>query len=226
MIGRNMEFNEMESSVTQKGIFITFEGPEGSGKSTHIRLVSEWLKQEGKPVVVTREPGGTAIGSQIRNFLLDPTTMGMAPLTELLLFCADRVQHIEELIAPALKEGTIVLCDRYVDSTIAYQVGGKQLPESLVLEITNISGTSFVPDLTIMLDVNPAIGLTRATRDSTDRFEQESLAFHQRVRAKYLEIAKREPDRVKVVDTTDCSIETVQESIRKIVTEGISDGSH
>jgi len=213
-----------------KGFFITFEGPEGCGKSTHAKQLEKYLKSLGKRVVLSQEPGGTKAGTQIRKILL-----GMdEPLStncELLLFAADRAQHVSEVIKPALEAGSIVICDRFVDSTIAYQIGGRKLPEELVRYLNALSSEGLRPDLTFLLDVPPAVGLPRSLASAAaekggarkvDRFEKEKLTFHNDVRAVYLKIASDEPGRVVVIDTEKQPIEAVQEQIKKTVKEKIS----
>jgi len=183
------------------GKFITFEGIEGSGKTTQIKLVKEILESKGLTVICTREPGGTKIGDKIRDVLLDPSNKEMNPLTELILYEASRAQHLEELIKPALKNGVIVLCDRFSDSTIAYQGAARKIASSTLIDIDKIATGGLKPDLTIVLDIDPKEGLKRANkRGKLDRFEQEEISFHERVRKGYLDLAKKEPARVKLVD--------------------------
>ncbi|PIS29531.1 dTMP kinase [Candidatus Saganbacteria bacterium CG08_land_8_20_14_0_20_45_16] len=198
-------------------MFITFEGVEGCGKTTHIKLLKEFLEEQGRNAILTREPGGTYLGKQLRQLLLDPQSV-IDETTEVYLFAADRVDHLNKIILPALAEGRIVLCDRYVDSTLAYQVGGRSLPEDFVRYLNMVSSKGQMPDLTILLDVTAEVGLARAGEQRVaDRFESEKKEFHQRVRNKYLEIAKNEPERVRIVSTDEASIEEVQEDIRDIV---------
>lgn len=198
-------------------MFITFEGPEGCGKSTHAKKIKSYLEGKGYKVVLTREPGGTQLGKQIRDLLLDPNS-ALNDRTEVYLFAADRSEHVSKIIQPALKEGKIVISDRFVDSTLAYQVGGRGLPEDLVRYLCLVSAQGMTPDLTILLDVSPEVGLQRAAgRGGPDRFEQEKIDFHQKVRAKYLEIAQANPHRVKVVCTDSREIDEVQNEIREIV---------
>lgn len=196
----------------KKGLFITFEGPEGCGKSTQVYKLSETLKEKGYDVVATREPGGTAVGQQIRNILLSPDNVSLVHRTEVLMFAADRVQHLEEKVLPALEQKKIVLCDRYVDSTTAYQIGGRRISKELIDEINQISTNNIMPGLTFLLDIPIEEGLRRATQKSRDRFEKEVVNFHERVRAKYLEIAKSEPQRVKKLNGLD-SIETIHQQV-------------
>ena len=201
-------------------MFITFEGAEGCGKSTQAAMLKEHLEKMGKNVILTQEPGGTALGKGLRKILLDPQ-VSIDETTEIYLFAADRSDHVSKIIKPALSEGNIVISDRYVDSTLAYQIGGRNLPEDLVRYINMVSSHGLKPDLTILLDVTPVVGLKRAAkRSKVDRFEQETIEFHQRVREMYLMIAKAEPARVKVINTDEAEIEDVQEQIRDLV-EGI-----
>ncbi|MDD4179788.1 MAG: dTMP kinase [Candidatus Margulisbacteria bacterium] len=200
-------------------MFITFEGPEGCGKSTHSTRLKTYLEGRGERVLLTREPGGTQIGKNIRDLLLDPRSV-LDRTTEVYLFAADRSEHVAKIILPALKEGKIVISDRFIDSTIAYQIGGRQLPEDLVRYLNMVSAKGLVPDLTILLDVPPQVGLKRAAqKGAVDRFEKEVLDFHGRVREKYLEIARENPDRIKMIDTEKTTIEDIQEQIRKIIDE-------
>jgi len=202
--------------VSKKGLFITFEGPEGCGKTTHIHHLAHYLQSRGETPLVTREPGGTVLGEQIRDILLDKSNR-IDNMAEILLFAADRSQHLLEVIQPALQAGQTVLCDRYIDSTTAYQAGGKGLSREVVYSVNQFSGASFVPDLTILLDVDVQTGLQRATQMSADRFEQETLGFHERVRATYLDIAAQEPERVHLIDTADRGIDDIQAEIQEIV---------
>ncbi len=186
-----------------RGLFITFEGVEGCGKSTQIARLRDHLESRGLPVVVTREPGGAAISEAIRAILLDPAHTEMAPMTELLLYAAARAQHVAERIRPALDNGEIVLCDRFADSTTAYQGAARHLDGSFLRTLHEAATGGLWPDLTILIDVPVEIGLERAARARrSDRIEQESLAFHERVRQGFLDLAAREPERVRIVDGT------------------------
>lgn len=197
-------------------MFITFEGGEGCGKSTHVKLLAEHLISQEKEVMVTHEPGGTPVGEAIRKTLLSKD-VGLEVLSEIFLFAADRVEHLEKVILPALSTGKIVISDRYIDSTIAYQLGGRGLPEDLVRYINWVSCKGLIPDITFLLDVPVKEGLKRARRrGAEDRFEAEILAFHERVRDKYLEIAKDNPERIKVIESIG-TIEEVQQKIRELV---------
>lgn len=174
-------------------------------------------------MLLTREPGGTQAGKKIRDLLLKPENV-LDETTEVYLFAADRSEHASKIILPALKEGKMVISDRFLDSTIAYQIGGRKLPEDLVRYLNMISSKELIPDLTILLDVSPEVGLKRATQNGTaDRFEKEVVDFHRRVRQKYLEIAKENPERIKVINTDDKEIEEVQNLVRKIVDEKLRD---
>ncbi len=199
-------------------MFITFEGGEGCGKSTHAKRLKDFLDKEGFNVILTREPGGSLVGDDIRKILIAPRK-SLADCAEIFLFAADRIQHVEEIIEPALREGKIVLCDRFIDSTVAYQIGGRGLPEDLVRYINMISSKGLIPNFTFLLDVPVKIGLKRAVGvGSPDRFEASESSFHERVRAKYLEIAKECPERITILNTEE-DIDIVSEKIRKKVLE-------
>lgn len=197
--------------VTRRGKFITFEGLDGCGKSTQLGKLAEVLRREGIEVVITREPGGTPIGEKIRAVLLDSRTQGLTPLAELALMFASRAQQIEQVIQPAVESGKWVLCDRFTDSSEAYQGGGRQLGTEAVLALHRVLCGNLQPDLTILMDSDVGASVARARRRNkvaTDnsqadenRFEKESRAFFTRVHEKYLEIADREPQRVVVVDS-------------------------
>lgn len=183
------------------GVFITFEGVEGSGKSTQIERLRQYLGSMGYAVVVTREPGGTPIAEAIREVLLDPANSGMCPAAELLLYEAARAQHVDELIRPALEASKVVLCDRFADSTTAYQGAGRGLTPEILSRLHEIATGGMRPDLTVVIDVPAEVGLARARHaGAVDRIEAESIAFHERVREGFLGLAKAEPERVKVVD--------------------------
>jgi dTMP kinase len=203
-------------SPHSRGRFITFEGLDGCGKSTQLERLAAALRTEKLPVVVTREPGGTATGEKIRQLLLDTSTSALAPLAELALMFASRAQHIKEVIQPALAEGSIVLCDRFTDSTEAYQGGGRKLGSEPVLALHRTLFGEFQPDLTILMDSDVAASVERARRrnrarisgNDENRFERENRAFFGRVRNAYLAIAAREPQRVVVVDARGTPGET------------------
>ena len=195
-------------SPNSRGKFITFEGLDGCGKSTQLQRLAAALRAENLAVGVTREPGGTATGEKIRQLLLDTNTSALAPLAELALMFAARAQHIKEIILPALAHGKIVLCDRFTDSTEAYQGGGRKLGSEPVLDLHRILCGDLQPDLTILMDSDVAASVERARRRNKartaeadeNRFEQENRAFFGRVRSAYLAIAKREPQRVAIVN--------------------------
>lgn len=180
-------------------MFITFEGGEGAGKTTLIQKVNTELQQRGKKTLQTRAPGGTQIGSAIRDMLLH--IQGLSPRSELLLFLADRAQHVDEIIRPALEQGSIVLCDRFNDSTLAYQGGARGFDEEWICSLCNFATKNLQPDITLYLDIDPKIGLGRVSR-SKDRIESEKLAFHQKIRDAYLRIAQKEPQRFHLLDAT------------------------
>lgn len=183
------------------GYFITFEGIEGSGKSTQLARVAVALRAAGHTVLTTREPGGTAIGDRIRDLVLDPQHRVMVPIAELLLYAAARAQHVAERIRPALARGELVLCDRYADATAAYQGSARQIPTHTLQLVHQLATEALQPQLTVLLDIAPELGLARvAGRGALDRLEQETLAFHQRVRAGYLALAQAEPTRFLVMD--------------------------
>ncbi len=201
------------------GLFITFEGPEGCGKSTQMRLLADYLQAQGAAVLVTREPGGTAIGEAVRSILLDPAHTEMLPVTEFLLFSAARAQHVAQVIRPHLAGGGIVLCDRYTDSSLAYQGYGGQLDLEALQFISRFATGGLVPDLSFYLDVPVEVGLRRKARgggDAWNRMEQKELAFHRRVRAGYLAMVAQEPERWVMVNATD-EVEAVQAAIRQAV---------
>ncbi len=186
-----------------KGLFITFEGIEGSGKSTQAKRLKERLAGLGCEVDFTREPGGTPIAETIREILLNPSNLGMAPTAELMLYQAARAQHVIERIRPALNRGVTVICDRFFDSTTAYQGGGRGLPIQELETLHAIATGGLAPDITFVLDLPPEEGLSRARKDhASDRIEGEALEFHSRVRTAFLAIAAANPDRVKVIDAT------------------------
>jgi dTMP kinase len=218
-------------SHSQRGRFITFEGLDGCGKSTQLEKLAKVLRAQGLPVVTTREPGGTPTGEKVRQLLLDTNTSSLAPLAELALMFAARAQHIAEVIQPALSEGKIVLCDRFTDSTEAYQGGGRKLGTEPVLALHRVLCGSMWPELTILMDSDVAASVDRARRrnrshsaksgrgkSDENRFEQESCAFFGRVRSAYLAIAVREPQRMVVVDargTPDQTHRQILEVVRR-----------
>ena len=210
----------------REGIFITIEGPDGSGKSTQAELLATHLRSRRHTVVLTREPGGTSVGEAIRQILLKPHPVShLADEAELLLFAAGRAQHVRELIMPALAQGQIVVASRYIDATVAYQGHGRRLPLALIQEVNDFATGGLKPDLTIILDIESAEGLRRARevakempQGENDRIESAGLLFHTRVREGYLAIAAAEPARCAVVNGNRPVVE-VAESIRAVVSE-------
>jgi len=194
-------------------LFITFEGPDGSGKTTQARRLAEYLQARGLPILLTREPGGTEISEQIRQVILSTRNQAMRNEAEVLLFSAARAQIVAELIRPALAAGKIVVCDRYSDSTLAYQGYGLGLDLDALRAITQFATGGLVPDLTFYIDVPAEVGLTRRQRGKTNRLDQKDVEYHTRVRNGYLELAKAEPRRWVVIDGT-ASVEEVQGQIR------------
>ena len=199
--------------VRTRGLFITFEGGEGCGKSTQLSLLQDYLESKGYEVLATREPGGTPLAEAIRALLLDPANEALSPVAELLLYEAARAQHAAERIVPALEAGKIVLSDRFYDSTTAYQGTGRGLPRDDLVRLHAIATKGLQPDLTIVIDVPADLGLARATQDGPDRIEREMIDFHERVRAGFIRIAQEEPERVKLVDGTN-SVGEVAAAIR------------
>jgi dTMP kinase len=208
---------------------ITFEGIEGSGKSTQMRLVAQYLIEKNVPLFITQEPYGTDIGRKIGGILFNRGHYYMCAETEAFLFCAARAQHVREIIMPALKQDRIVLCDRFSDATFAYQGAGRGLNYEFIKLINDYSSMLLKPNLTLLFDLPVEIGLKRAMeRDNilkessfSDRFERENLDFHNRVREGYLDISKKEPERFHVIDATN-DINTIQKKVRKYVTAFMS----
>ena len=199
-------------------MFISFEGIEGSGKTTQIRLLYDTFVKAGKEVVVSKEPGGTPFGSVIRSMLLDPNQTFHHSHTELMLFYADRLEHVAAVIRPALNRGAIVLIDRYADSTYAYQCCGRGISKENVDTLNAFVG--LMPDVTILCDLPVEEGLKRAkARAGLDRFEQETMAFHERVRAGYLEKYEQEPKRICKVSVSERSIDDIHQEIIAIMKE-------
>jgi dTMP kinase len=207
-------------------MFITLEGIEGCGKTTQIRHLSAFFEDRGQPCVVTREPGGTDIGKAIRSILLNPSSKGIVPRAELLLYMADRAQHIEKLVKPCLADNKVVLCDRYFDATVVYQGYARGIDTGFICELHRLVLEDFKPDITFLLDLEPHIGLSRAWQElnsgnrsgNESRFEEEKLSFHEKVRSGYLELAHQEPERFRIIDASN-SESQVQEDIRAVLTE-------
>ena len=207
------------SDTPRNSRFVTFEGVEGSGKTTQIQMLSNHLEERGIDHLLTREPGGTPIGDQIRSLVLDPRNAAMTAICELLLYAAARAQHIEQVIRPALLSGRLVLCDRFKDATMAYQGSGRGIRLDLIDALHGLEILSLQPDLTVLFDIDEETALNRArardhgrSKDET-RFEQESLEFHRRVRSGYLEMARQEPGRIVVVDARG----TVDQVHRRVI---------
>lgn len=197
------------------GYFISFEGSEGAGKTTQISRLAQNLEKEGYPVLVTREPGGTAIGEEVRHILKHANSgKGMFPETELLLFAAARAQLVREVLAPAMSEGTVVLCDRFLDSTTVYQGVARRISSDPVSQINTFAVGDVVPDLTFIIDIPAEVGLQRIRHrvsEFPDRMEQENIGFYQRVREGYLILAKAVPERFHIVDGTKSADEVAAE---------------
>jgi dTMP kinase len=196
-------------------LFITFEGPEGGGKSTQIRLLAAALEAQGRSVLMTREPGGTSIGDAVRQILLDPANIAMTPRAETLLFNAARAQLVEQVIRPALAAGKVVLCDRFADSTLAYQGYGHGQALEPLRQLAAYATNGLAPDYTILLDIEPAEGLRRKRAGDDiewNRMEEHELAFHRAVRQGYLTLARAEPARWRCIDATQ-DVEIIQREI-------------
>jgi len=207
-------------------MFITLEGIEGSGKTTQMQQLRTFIENRGHSCVLTREPGGTALGEKIRTILLDPASTELVPMAELLLYMADRAQHINSLIKPCLAEGKVVLCDRYYDATVVYQGFARGLDTGFICDLHRLIFDDLKPDMTFLLDLAPRIGLARAWKQldnggrsgTESRFEEETISFHKKVRAGYLELARRQPERIRVVDGSQ-DIKQVQVDIRDSLAE-------
>ncbi len=202
--------------ASRLGYLISFEGIEGCGKSTQAKLLAKQLESSGRSCLLTQEPGGTQIGREIRKVLLHPAHHRMVPEVELALYFADRAQHLEEIILPALDEGRIVITDRFTDSSIAYQGYGRRLDIHWIEQLNKRATQGISPELTFLLDIDPELAKKRSKEK--DRIENEEIAFHQRVRQGYLEIAHLYPNRVKTVNGQD-SIKNIHLAIRKILSE-------
>lgn len=205
-----------------RGLFITIEGGEGVGKSTNLAFLERLLVNNSIDVVITREPGGTPLGEQIRELLLQVRQEGMSATTELLLIFAARAQHIQEVIEPALAAGKWVLCDRFTDATYAYQCGGRGLEWGVVRQLEELVQNKLRPDFTVLLDLSVSTGMARAKgRGNLDRFEQETLDFFERVRSYYLRLAKEDRDRYRVIDAS-AALEEVHGKLSNFVAELLS----
>lgn len=204
--------------MREKGLFVTFEGGEGAGKTTLIDSLQKAFFQAGNRVTVTREPGGSSLGDKIRQLLLSQSELvTITPMAELLLFLADRSQHIEEIIKPALQQGKIVLCDRFNDSTVAYQGIGRGLGFEKVQNMCNLVTADTVPDLTFLLDVDPLVGLERVKKERVqDRIENEKLTFHEKVRQGFLTLAKQNPSRIIILNAIDPLESVFNEALKHV----------
>lgn len=201
-------------------MFITLEGPEGSGKTTAVEETVEILKSKGYQIVRTREPGGTPISEEIRNIILDKKNTDMDPRTEALLYAASRRQHLVQKVWPAIKEGKIVICDRFLDSSLAYQGGARELGIDEVLNINLFATENTWPDLTLLFDIDPEIGLKRIASNANrevNRLDLEKLEFHKKVRNTFLELAKRYPDRYVIIDASKSKEEVKQLTLNAIM---------
>lgn len=211
------------------GTFITFEGIDGSGKSTQLRMLANYLKEAGCEVVLTREPGGTPVGIRLRGALLDAHEE-VDPLTELLVFAADRAQHVRRVLRPAIESGRVIISDRYADATVAYQGGGRGFSPELISEIIQLATGGLKPDLTLLFDLSVEESIARTSRRANgkhpgDRLDSEASDFHVRVRDAYLELARAEPDRVKIVETNRRPEET-HECVKKIIVPFLKNRGH
>ncbi len=197
-------------------MFISFEGIDKSGKSTQISLLVDWVKQKGYEVVQTSEPGGTGLGEKIEKILLEPSTKEINGISELFLYLADRAEHVEKIIKPALEKGKIVISDRFADATIAYQGYGRRLDIPWVEELNKRATHGFLPDITFLLDISPDLAKKRSGSEEKDRIENEKISFHQKVRQGYLKLAKKHAGRIKVING-EGSVKEIQLRIRKIL---------
>lgn len=204
----------MDPLFTETGVFLALEGGEGAGKSTQATLLAEWLEARGHRVLLTREPGATDVGKILRQIVLGLETGELSPRTEVLLYAADKAEHVDEIVLPALADGVVVITDRYVDSLLAYQGAGRHLDAAEVEHVARWATSSLRPHLTIVLDIDPAVGHTRF--DGADRIESEPLEFHERVRAHFLDLAAADPNHYLVVPGGDTP-EQVHETIRAAV---------
>lgn len=202
-----------------RGLFITFEGTDGSGKTTQIKLLEKYLNEKGHAVVLSREPGGTRISEIIRDLILDPKNKEIVPLTEMILYAASRAQHVAEVIEPALESGRIVICDRYVDSSYAYQGGGRGMDLKVIADVNRIAVNGTVPDITFFLDIDPEISVRRRINSTgADRIELEKLDFHRRVYDGYKKLSILYPDRIKTIDAAK-SIEEISSQVNDFIDE-------
>lgn len=200
--------------LSKKGLFITFEGADGCGKTTQLNLLKEYLSNKGYEVIVTREPGAVGLGEKIREILLNYDGE-VSPNCEAFLFLADRAQHIDTIVKPAIEAGKIVLCDRHTDSSVAYQGYGRGVDISRIRMLNKIATSGLVPDLTLVFDIDVETSQKRVGKNK-DRMESAGIEFHEKVRNGYLELAKEEPERIKVINSAD-TIENIFEQVKKLV---------
>lgn len=213
-----------DTSAAARGFFVVFEGGEGAGKTTQITHLCEVLTASGRAVTLTREPGGSAIGKHVRSLLLSPDTGAIDPRTEALLFAADRAEHVATVIAPALAEGRIVISDRYMDSSAAYQGAGRGLSREEILDLSKWAANGLLPDLTVILDIDPRDGLARATKSefgTADRIESEKIEFAYAVRQGFLDLAATAPERYLILDAT-LPVADLAQQVSSAVTERIA----
>jgi len=203
----------------KKGLFITFEGSDGVGKSTHVALLARYLEEHGVNTTVTREPGGTSIGRSLREILLSVNTVGLDPMAELLIYYADRAQHIKQVINPALNSGSWVICDRFYDSSFAYQAAGHKVSTDAVDTLTELVARECKPDVTFLLDAGSSLNTDRIEQRglTLDRMELEDDSFKERVRDAFLSLAEREPDRVKKIDASGTPDQTFYQILDYII---------
>ena len=197
-----------------RSLFITFEGPEGGGKTTQIELLRGYLTERGHQVLVTRQPGGDPVGVELRKIMLDIGRANVSPRAELLMMMADRSQSVDTVVRPHLSKGGVVICDRYADSSIAYQGGGRGIDQSWIANLNAYATDSLTPDITFLLDLGPEVGLSR--QQDKNKMEEQDFSFHQRVRSEYLALAAEFPERIRVVDASQ-SIDSVHANILEIL---------
>lgn len=218
---------DQEEEPEHPGAFIVLEGGEGAGKSTQVRELTVWLREQGFEVVGTRQPGATKLGMRLRGLLLDRENSHITPRAEVLLYAADKADHVEQEILPALRRGAVVISDRYVDSLLAYQGAGRDLAPDEIRGISDWATQDLVPDLTVLLDVSPEAGLSRLGGPA-DRIESESLEFHDRVRKSFLALAKRDPERYLVVDASEPQgriSKEIRRRVRSLLPDPVDAGS-
>lgn len=203
----------------QNGLFITFEGTDGSGKTTQIKLAEAYIKEKGREVVLSREPGGTRVSELIRDLVLDPENTEITPLTEMIMYASSRAQHVAQVIRPAIEQGKVVICDRFIDSSYAYQGCGRGVDLKAIADVNRVAINGTVPDITFFLDVDPETAIARRINATgADRIEREKLDFHRRVHEGYRNMAILYPDRIKTIDATG-SINEISEQINGYLEE-------